>query len=413
MIPLSEPGAMSKLKNNLRSPFTSALLGGLVVALLGWLAIAAGWIQSEGGTTTTVAAPLTTPVEDASSGEEGGNIVSQIYKADGNGVAFIEADIEQQAAPEGFNPFGEPQPEEGSATGSGFVIDNEGHVITNNHVVEGATAVSVKLGDSEESFDAEVVGNDPGTDIALLKVDAPAKEFHPLQLGRSSDLEVGDPVVAIGNPFGLDRTVTSGIVSALQRNIQAPNGFSISQVIQTDAAINPGNSGGPLINAAGEVIGINAQIATGGGGGNVGIGFAIPIDTLRANLEQLKETGEVEHAFIGISGGDVTPELAKAVNLPVEEGVLVQVVVEDGPADKAGIEGGTTSAEIDGAEVRLGGDIITEVDGEKVSSMDEMIELIDGSQPGDDLELTIVRDGDEETVEVTLGTQPENSQNNE
>jgi S1-C subfamily serine protease len=401
---------MPKPKQNFRSPFISAFLGGLVVAVFGWIAIAAGLIESEGGTTTTVTAPLSTPVEEVSSGDENGNVVNQIYRADGDGVAFIEADIAQQAAPEGFSPFGEPQPEEGSATGSGFVIDKEGHVITNNHVVEGASEVSVKLGDSEQSFEAEVVGTDPGTDIALLKVDAPAKEFHPLRLGRSADLEVGDPVVAIGNPFGLDRTVTSGIVSALQRNIQAPNGFSISHVIQTDAAINPGNSGGPLINAAGEVIGINAQIATGGGGGNVGIGFAIPIDTLRANLEQLKETGEVEHAFIGISGGEVTPELAKAVNLPVEEGILVQVVVEDGPADKAGIEGGTTSAEIDGTEVRLGGDIITEINGEKVTSMDEMIELIDDSEPGDELELTIVRNRDEKTVEVTLGTQPESSE---
>ncbi|HYH53297.1 MAG TPA: trypsin-like peptidase domain-containing protein [Solirubrobacterales bacterium] len=401
---------MSKLKQNFRSPFFSALLGGLVVAVLGLIAIGAGLVKSDGDTTTTVTAPLSTPVDDASSDSGNGNIVNQIYKADGDGVAFIEADIAQQAAPESFSPFGEPQPEEGSATGSGFVIDKEGHVITNNHVVEGANTVSVKLGDSDESFEAEVVGSDPGTDIALLKVDAPAKEFHPLQLGRSADLEVGDPVVAIGNPFGLDRTVTSGIVSALQRNIRAPNGFSISQVIQTDAAINPGNSGGPLINAAGEVIGINAQIATGGGGGNVGIGFAIPIDTVRANLEQLKETGEVEHAFIGISGGTVTPELAKAVNLPVEEGVLVQVVVEDGPADKAGLEGGNTSAEIDGQEVQLGGDIITEVNGKKVASMDEMIELIDGSEPGDKLELTVVRDGDEETVEITLGTQPESSE---
>jgi S1-C subfamily serine protease len=255
-----------------------------------------------------------------------------------------------------------------------------------------------------------VVGTDPGTDIALLKVDAPAKEFHPLTLGRSSELEVGDPVVAIGNPFGLDRTVTSGIVSALQRNIQAPNGFSISHVIQTDAAINPGNSGGPLINAAGEVIGINAQIATGGGGGNVGIGFAIPIDTVRANLEQLKETGEVEHAFIGVIGGTVTPELAKALNLPAEEGVIVQSVTEDGPADKAGIEGGTTSATIDGEEVRLGGDIITEVDGKKIESMDAMIELIQESQPGDKLELTIVSGDEEKTVDVTLGTQPKSSE---
>ncbi|HEU5064184.1 MAG TPA: trypsin-like peptidase domain-containing protein [Solirubrobacterales bacterium] len=393
-------------KSFLRSPFASALLGGLVVAVLGWIAIAAGLIQSEGGTTTTVATPVSTPIE-ASSEDGEGNVVNQIYKADGDGVAFIEADIEAQA-PESFSPFGEPEPEGGSATGSGFVIDKEGHVITNNHVVEGATDVSVKLGDSERSFEAEVVGTDPGTDIALLKVDAPSSEFHPLQLGRSSELEVGDPVVAIGNPFGLDRTVTSGIVSALQRNIQAPNGFSISHVIQTDAAINPGNSGGPLINAAGEVIGINAQIATGGGGnGNVGIGFAIPIDTLRANLEQLKETGEVEHAFIGISGGTLTPELAQGLNLPVEEGVLVQTVVDGGPADKAGIEGGTTSATIDGEEFRLGGDIITEIDGEKVTSVEELIELIDDSKPGDELKLTLVRDGDEKTVEVTLGTQPQ------
>jgi S1-C subfamily serine protease len=411
VISLSEPGAMSKLTQNFRSPFASALLGGFVVAVLGWIAIAAGLVKSEGGTTTTVTTPLSAPVE-AASDEGNGNIVNQIYKADGDGVAFIEADIEQQSAEgfEGFNPFGEPQPEEGTASGSGFVIDREGHVITNNHVVEGATDVSVKLGDSEQSFDAEVVGTDPGTDIALLKVDAPADEFHPLRLGRSAELEVGDPVVAIGNPFGLERTVTSGIVSALQRNIQAPNGFSISHVIQTDAAINPGNSGGPLINAAGEVIGINAQIATGGGGGNVGIGFAIPIDTLRANLEQLKETGEVEHAYIGISGGTVTPELADALNLPVEEGVIVQTVVEDGPADKAGIEAGGTAAEVEGQEVRLGGDIITEVDGKKVASMDEMIEIVQESEPGDELKLTIVRGDEEKTAEVTLGTQPNDSE---
>jgi S1-C subfamily serine protease len=403
---------MSKLKQNFRSPFGSALLGGLVVAVFGWIAIAAGLIQSDGDSTTTVAAPLTAPVEAKSDGG-GGNVVNQIYKADGDGVAFIEAQIEPQAPEglEGFSPFGEPEAEGGTATGSGFVIDHDGHVLTNNHVIEGASKVSVKLGDSETSYNAEVVGTDPGTDIALLKVDAPAKEFHPLTLGRSSEMEVGDPVVAIGNPFGLDRTVTSGIVSAVQRNIQAPNGFSISHVIQTDAAINPGNSGGPLINAEGEVIGINAQIATGGGGnGNVGIGFAIPIDTVRANLEQLKQTGEVEHAFLGVSGGTITPELAKAVNLPVDEGVLVQTVVKDGPADKAGIEAGSTAATIGGEEVRLGGDIITEVNGEKLASMDELVELVQESKPGDEFELKILHDGDEKTVDVTLGTQPESAE---
>jgi S1-C subfamily serine protease len=220
-------------------------------------------------------------------------------------------------------------------------------------------------------------------------------------------VEVGDPVVAIGNPFGLDRTVTSGIVSALQRQIQAPNGFSINHVIQTDAAINPGNSGGPLINAAGEVIGINSQIATGGGGnGNVGIGFAIPIDTIRAEIQQLETKGEVEHAFLGITGGTVTPELAKALNLPVNEGVIVQTVVKGSPADKAGLEAGHTSATINGQEVRLGGDIITEANGKKVKNMEQLVEAIQDSKPGDELELKLLRDGQEKTANVTLGTQP-------
>jgi S1-C subfamily serine protease len=405
---------MHKLTEKLRSPFGSALLGGLVVAVAGWIAIAAGAIQSDGGSTTTVAAPLTAPV-DAKSEDGSTNVVNQIYKADGEGVAFIESQIEPQET-ESLNPFGEIEPESGggTATGSGFVIDDEGHILTNNHVVEGASKVTVKLGDSEKTYDAEVVGTDPGTDIALLQVDAPAKEIQPLTLGHSSEAEVGDPVVAIGNPFGLDRTVTSGIVSALQRQIEAPNGFSISHVIQTDAAINPGNSGGPLINSAGEVIGINAQIATGGGGnGNVGIGFAIPIDTVRAEIEQLKTNGEVDHAFIGITGGTVTPELAKAVNLPVDEGVIVQSVVKGSPADKAGLEAGNTSATIEGQEVRLGGDIITEVDGKKLKSMDELVEIIQGSKPGDQLELTIIHNGDEKTADVTLGTQPQESPTSE
>jgi S1-C subfamily serine protease len=400
---------MPQQPSKLRSPFFSALLGGLVVAIVGLTAIAAGVVDSGGGTTTTVAAPLTAPV-DAKSEDGSSNVVNQIYKADGEGVVFIESQIEATES-EFLNPFGEPEAEGGGiATGSGFVIDDEGHILTNNHVIEGAEKVTVKLGKSEKTHPAEVVGTDPGTDIALLKVDAPAKELHPLTLGRSADVEVGDPVVAIGNPFGLDRTVTSGIISALQRQIQAPNGFSINHVIQTDAAINPGNSGGPLINAEGAVVGINSQIATGGGNGNVGIGFAIPIDTIRAEIEQLKTKGEVEHAFLGISGGTITPELAKAVNLPVEEGVLVQQVVKDGPADKAGLEAGNTSATINGEEIRLGGDIITEANGEKVKSMEELVEQIQDSKPGDKLELKFLRGGDEKTADVTLGTQPKNGE---
>jgi S1-C subfamily serine protease len=400
---------MPQQQSKLRSPFFSALLGGLVVAVVGLIAIAAGVVDSGGGSTTTVASPLTAPVDAKE--ETNTNVVNQIYKADGDGVAFIESQLEPQES-EFFNPFGEPEAESGgTATGSGFVIDTEGHILTNNHVIEGASKVQVKLGDSEKEYEAEVVGADPGTDIALLKVEAPAKELHPLTLGHSSEVEVGDPVVAIGNPFGLDRTVTSGIVSALQRQIQAPNGFSINHVIQTDAAINPGNSGGPLIDSGGEVIGINSQIATGGGGdGNVGIGFAIPIDTIRAEIKDLETKGEVEHAFLGISGGTITPELAKALNLPVEQGVIVQQVVKDGPADKAGLEAGTTSATINGEEVRLGGDIITEANGKPLKSMEELVEVIQDSKPGDKLELKILRGGDEKTANVTLGTQPKKSE---
>src|SRR3954447_13002538 len=400
---------MKRTQRFLRSSFGSAAIGGLIVGLLFVVAISAGWVDS-GDEPAPVAAQaaLAAPV---ASHDQGGdtNVVGDIYKRDGQGVAFIEADQPvQEASP--FEPFGQPEGG-GTATGSGFVIDEEGHLLTNNHVVEGATDISVKLGSDDKAYPAKVVGTDPATDVALLKVDVPADKLHPLALGDSSDLEVGDPVVAIGNPFGLDRTVTSGIVSALQRQIEAPNGFSISNVIQTDAAINPGNSGGPLIDSQGNVIGINSQIETGGGGnGNVGIGFAIPIDTIRAEIKQLETKGEVAHAFLGISGGTITPELAKALNLPVKEGVIVQQVVKDGPADKAGLEAGNTSATINGEEVRLGGDIITEANGKKVKSMEELVEDIQDSKPGDTLELKILRDGHEKTADVTLGTQPKNNE---
>ena len=398
---------MSKPKNIFRSPFASAALGGLIVGVFGWIAIAAGWIQSDSGSSQTTAAPVAAPIVSKSSDEGEANTVNEIYKADGQGVAFIESQIPATET-ETLSPFGEPESEGGgTATGSGFVIDGEGHILTNNHVIEGADKIEVKLGSSETEYPAEVVGADPGTDVALLKVEAPSSQLHPLTLGNSGEAEVGDPVVAIGNPFGLDRTVTSGIVSALQRQIQAPNGFSISNVIQTDAAINPGNSGGPLLNAQGEVIGINSQIETGGGGnGNVGIGFSIPIDTVKAEIHQLETKGEVAHAYLGIEGGTITPELAKALNLPVKEGVIVQSVVKGGPADKAGIEGGNTEATIGGSQVSLGGDVITEIDGKKISTMEDVIETVQGSKPGDELEIKLIHNGQDKTAKVTLGTQP-------
>jgi S1-C subfamily serine protease len=397
-----------------RTSFGSALLGGAVVAVLGGIAVAAGLLDTGHNTTTTITAPPSSaPVANTES-NDASETVNQIYRSDGPGVAFIESTepAEESSAP--FNPFGGEEESHGGgiATGSGFLIDDEGHIVTNNHVVEGATKVEVRLGSSDTEHEAEVVGADPATDVALLKIDVPADQQHPLELGNSAQVQVGDPVVAIGNPFGLDRTVTAGIVSALQRQIQAPNGFSISHVIQTDAAINPGNSGGPLIDAEGKVIGINSQIQTGGSGdGNVGIGFAVPINTAREVVEQLEENGKVEHAFIGISGGSITPALAKALKLPAEEGVLVNEVTKGSPADKAGVEGGDTEATIEGAKVTLGGDIITEVDGKPISSMEDVINAVNGAHPGEKMELTLLR-GDNETkhVTVTLGVRPKSAE---
>jgi S1-C subfamily serine protease len=394
------------MRSFLRSPFGSALLGGAVVAVFGAIAIFAGWIDAKSETVTAVSAPIAAPVDNSES--SGTNTVNQIYRRDGQGVAFIESTEAPEESPSPLSPFGEEESRGGGiATGSGFLIDDEGHIVTNNHVVEGATKVEVKLGSSNTSHEAEVVGADPATDVALLKIDVPESQEHPLSLGDSSKVQVGDPVVAIGNPFGLDRTVTSGIVSALQRQIQAPNGFSISHVIQTDAAINPGNSGGPLIDAAGNVIGINSQIQTGGSNGNVGIGFAVPIDTAREVVQQIEQHGEVKHAFLGISGGSVTPAVAKALKLPVKKGVLVNEVVKGGPADKAGIEGGDTEATIEGAQVTLGGDIITEIDGKTVASMEDVINAVNSAQPGDKMEVTVLRgDNEEKTFTVTLGDRP-------
>ena len=395
------------MRRVLRSSFGSAVLGGAIVAVFGWVAIAAGWVEVEGDSTTTVTAPIAAPVAVRDSGEEA-NLINEIYRRTEGGIAFVKAQLgSEDSGP--VAPFGEPGGE-GAASGSGFLIDTEGHLITNSHVVEGADQVEVTLGGSSTSYDAEIVGSDPATDVALLKVDAPADELRPLALGDSSKVQVGEPVVAIGNPFGLERTVTAGIVSALQRQIQAPNGFSISHVIQTDAAINPGNSGGPLIDAAGRVIGINSQIQTGGGQGNVGIGFAVPINTAREVVEQLKSDGEVKHAYLGISGGSITPDLAEALKLPVDEGVLVDEVVEGGPADEAGVKGGDTSATIEGANIRLGGDIITRIDGKPIAGMEDVIDAVNAASPGDELRLTLLRGKETEEVVVTLGVRPESAE---
>ncbi len=395
------------MKNFLRTPFVSALAGGLVVGLLGWVAIAVGWVEAgdDGAAPAAATTPLTEPAADEG-GEGGGLSVNQIYTKDAPGVAFIKA--EHQATPQAgaFDPFGAPQEGGGTATGSGFVIDGDGRIVTNAHVVAGADSVSVTLGAEGDSYDAKVLGSDPSTDVAVIQVDAPADALHPLALGDSSQVAVGDPAVAIGNPFGLDQTATAGIVSAVQREIDSPNGFTITDAIQTDAPINPGNSGGPLIDSNGRVVGINSQIESAGSGGNVGIGFAVPINTAREISQQLIDDGQVEHAFLGVSGTDLTPEIADVLNLDADGGALVQSVVPDSPADKAGLEAGDAEVTIGGQPFRAGGDLIVEADGKPVTEMADVIAAVDAKQPGDSIELTLLRAGDQRTVSVELDERP-------
>jgi S1-C subfamily serine protease len=382
-------------------PFGSALLGGFVVAVFGLVAIASGVVHASSDSASILQPPLTRPASDMSNSGKG-LTVNQIYQRDSGGVAFISAQKTQQVASP-FDPF--PQQQQATATGSGFVVDTDGHVLTNNHVVSGADKITVKIGDGSTT-DAKVVGSDPSSDVALLQVSGDHSKLHPLELGDSSSLQVGDPVVAIGNPFGLDRTVTSGIVSALQREISAPNGFSISDVIQTDAPINPGNSGGPLIDSAGRVIGINSQIETGGGQGSVGIGFAVPANTASDVVKQLLTTGQVKRAFLGVSGADVTPDLAKALNLPSDHGALVEQAYPGGPAQKAGLRGGHTQATVAGQQVSLGGDIIVSVNGKPIQGMDDVVSAVNDGKPGDQLTLGVLRDGKPQDIKVTLGERP-------
>lgn len=383
----------------------TAALGGAVgvgaVALLGGL---------EGATTTVVTetAPppskLAAPSADAMS-------VNEIYERAAPGVVQITSTANDQTTsvdPRFLDPSGDPLPQtpESSALGSGFVIDKAGHIVTNYHVVRDADEIRVSFS-NRDTVEAELVGTDPSTDLAVLRVEADASALTPLPLGDSDEVRVGDPVVAIGNPFGLDRTATAGIVSALQRLITAPNDFTIDHVIQTDAPINRGNSGGPLLSARGEVIGVNTQIETGGiSTGNVGIGFAVPANTVEDVVAQILQTGHVEHAYLGIAGHAVTPDLADTYNLPVDAGVLVEEVRPASGADKAGLEAGDTRVVVAGVTYVLGGDIIVAADGEPIVAIEELRDAISAHKPRDKIKLRIYRDGKKRSVTVTLGKQP-------
>lgn len=331
--------------------------------------------------------------------------INEIYRSSAPGVVHIETTTRVQAPTDFFgNSFGTNQTQR--ALGSGFVIDKAGHVVTNYHVVRGASTIQVSFSNNER-YKAKLIGADPSTDIAVLRVGVKARALKPLPLGNSDVVRVGDQVIAIGNPFGLDRSVTAGIVSAVQRRIEAPNQLSIAHVIQTDAALNHGNSGGPLLNAQGQVIGVNAQIETGGQGqGNVGIGFAIPVNTVKDVVAELIKHGKIEHAFLGIEGQTLQPNIAKLFHLPVESGVLVASVRQGSGAAKAGLKAASTEVTVEGESWPAGGDVIVNIDGQAVPSIERLIDVISTKKPGDTIDLEVVRGTNRVHLNVKLGRQP-------
>ena len=358
------------------------------------------------GATTTVreVQPIAASPSSASFASTKPLSVNQIYRRAAPGVVQVTAtQVVTTPSVDPFFGFSIPQRQREQALGSGFLIDKAGHIVTNYHVIEGARSVDVSFSDNE-SRRARVIGADPSTDIAVLQVKAPSRALTPLELGNSDDVHVGDAVVTIGNPFGLERTVTAGIVSALQRVIQAPNAYSIDHVIQTDAPINKGNSGGPLLDAHGKVIGVNSQIQS-ETGGNVGIGFAVPIDTVKTVAAQLIKTGHAEHAFLGIRVQAVTADVAKLFRLPASHGLLVASVQPGSAAANAGLRAGKQQVTVSGETYPLGGDLIVGVDGAPLMTLDQLRDVISGKQPGDTVALEIFRGNHRATLDVKLGRQ--------
>ena len=325
----------------------------LVVAVIGGaLALAGAAAFGKLGSKTTVqqVTQTSTGIPTTSQTPASGRALTaeQIYRRDAPGVVQITATSVSQSSTDPFNLLPN-SPQTSQSLGSGFVIDKAGHIVTNYHVIQGAKKVQVSFSGQDE-ITATVVGKDPSTDVAILKIDAHARALTPLELGNSDAVVVGDSVDAIGNPFGFTRTLTTGVVSAVQRQIEAPNSLPIDHAIQTDAAINHGNSGGPLIDAQGRVIGVTSQISTGSTGqqGSVGIGFAIPINTVRSVAAQIISSGKAQHAFLGLDAAPVTPQLAKLFHLPSNTGLLIQDVQAGSGADKAGLKAGKTAVVVQG-----------------------------------------------------------------
>lgn len=359
----------------------------LTASLLG-AGAAIGGAAALGGFDTTSSTTVVEPAPSSLPPAREGLSVGEIYRRAGSGVVQVTTSTSG-----------------GSGLGSGFVIDTAGHIVTNYHVIDGAETIQVSFS-NKDTLPARLVGADASTDLAVLKVDAGSGAFTPLALADSDRVRVGDPVVAIGNPFGLERTVTTGIVSALQRAVRAPNGYTIDEVIQTDAAINQGNSGGPLLDAAGKVIGVNSQIETAGGSsGNVGIGFAVPSNTVRNIVGQLLETGKVDRAYLGVTLAEVAD--GQASDLGVDRsGLLIQTVAPSSPAAKAGLRGGDRQVVVAGESYILGGDLVVAIDGKAVRTVAELRDQLATRRPGDKVLLDVVRGSTVRTIPVTVGAQP-------
>jgi S1-C subfamily serine protease len=391
------------MKRMFAIPFLAALLGGGVAVAV---VAAFGGLDGNSTTITTVSAAPAAPTNASHLNK--GLTPHEIYVRDAPGVAYVTSTIVQKT--ESPFLFGQETQRQGSATGSGMVIDSNGTILTNYHVVENAIKVTVSF-EKGKAVEAQVVGKDPSNDLAVLRISPDGLTLHPLALGNSSAAQVGDPVYAIGNPFNLERTLTTGVVSALQRQITAPNGFAINNVLQTDAPINPGNSGGPLLNGAGEVIGINSQIETGGsGGGSVGIGFAVPIDTAKSEITQLEKGGTVRGAYLGLTSLTIDGSLS-ALNLPVKSGALVQSVQKGTAAEKAGIKGGSVNTTTENGQVTVGGDIVVSFDGKPVTSSEDLANAVAKKKPGDTVPIGLERaigNGkyEKKTVNAKLGSRP-------
>jgi S1-C subfamily serine protease len=396
------------------------MAGALLVAAVagGAVAVAGADIVGVGEGTTTVReireVPFVGGEAPASSTTRRGMTLREIYKRDAPAVVQVTSTTKVQLPQNDFfsNPFGLPGTEVQRALGSGFVIDKAGYIVTNYHVIGDAQSVQVSFSNND-TMKARIVGKDSFTDVALLKVGASSRALKPLQLGNSDTVQVGDQVAAIGNPFGYDRSITLGIVSALQRSLTAPSGSPIDHVIQTDAALNHGNSGGPLLNAQGEVIGVSSAISTGDSGseGNVGIGFAIPINTVKDVVAELRAHGRVDHPYLGVIAHPISPKIAKLFGgLPARAGLLVERVVPGSGADLAGLQGGTDTVVVAGESYQLGGDLIVKAGGVPVTSTERLREVVAEHKPGDTLAIEYYRGSEQRAANVKLGRQPPSPQ---